>query len=167
MIQREAKGKPYFADLSGGKYKGKSAVHYSVSHSGNWWGCLMAEEPVGFDMEVCREKINYEKIAQRFFTKEECEWIHSYGLDAFFDIWVRKEAYVKYLGSGLGEGLDSFSVIENGHLAQMVSAKKDEGGKHLSCFIQSCEIQDGVKAAYCSSSGNPVKTIISLEGYIA
>ena len=36
-------------------------------------------------------------------------------------LWVRKEAYVKYLGTGIGEGLKSFSVVdinENGEWDQ-------------------------------------------------
>ncbi|MBR5001340.1 MAG: 4-phosphopantetheinyl transferase family protein, partial [Firmicutes bacterium] len=29
-------------------------------------------------------------------------------------LWVRKEAYVKYLGTGIGEGLKTFSVVQEG-----------------------------------------------------
>lgn len=163
IIERDGKGKPYFAVLSAEGIQGRPPIHFSVSHSGSWWGCLMAEEPVGFDMEVPRESVNYNKIAQRFFTKEEWEWILTEGLDAFYDVWVRKEAYVKYLGSGLAEGLDSFSVIEKGTLSPQVISRKSDDRIPLLCFIRSCEISDGVKAAYCSISGNPVKAIVPLE----
>ncbi len=163
VIERAGKGKPYFAGLSTAGYQGKPAIHFSLSHSGSWWGCLMAEEPVGFDLEVCREKVNYEKIARRFFTKEECELILSNGLDAFYDVWVRKEAYVKYLGSGLAEGLDSFSVIENGERSPKVLSKKSEAQDRLPCFIRSCEIRDGVKAAYCSGSGTQIIAAVTLD----
>ena len=47
MIRKEEKGKPYFAVLSGDCPEKKLTTHYSVSHSGSWWGCLMAEEPIG------------------------------------------------------------------------------------------------------------------------
>ena len=123
----------------------------------------MAEEPVGFDIEVPRESVNYVKIAQRFFTKEEWEWILIAGQDAFYDVWVRKEAYVKYLGSGLAEGLDSFSVIEYGKLSTQVTSRKSDGRNHMPCFIRPCEIRDGLKAAYCSTSGNPIKAMLSLK----
>lgn len=161
-IAREEKGKPYFPGLFA-DHGGTPAVHYSVSHSGNWWGCLMADEPVGFDMEVCRGKVSYEKIARRFFTEEEYGLILSEGPDAFFDVWVRKEAYVKYLGTGLAEGLGSFTVAENGRLLQQVVLKKDAGRNQSTCFIRPIKIGAGVKAAYCSGSGNPVKTTITLE----
>jgi 4'-phosphopantetheinyl transferase len=83
-IKKEPKGKPYFADESMNNRKKFPPIHFSVSHSGDWWGCLMADEPVGFDLEVCREKVNYEKIARRFFTAEEHDWILSMGREALF-----------------------------------------------------------------------------------
>jgi len=147
--------------------KGKPAWNYWVSHWGDWWGCLMAEEPVGFDLEACskREKINYEKIARRYFTEEECELVLTDGRDAFFDVWVRKEAYVKYLGSGLAEGLDTFSVAEGGKLTpRVILTDPDRNHPARSvkpCIIKPLEIGDRVKAAYCSASGNPIKTVIS------
>lgn len=161
VIARGGTGKPYFTGLPEPDGKGAPAVHYSVSHSGDWWGCLMAEEPVGFDMEVCREKINYEKIARRYFTEEEYKLILSAGLDVFFDVWVRKEAYVKYLGTGLSEGLDRFSVAEGGKLSPRVILL-DEAIRRPSCFVRPCEVRDGMKAAYCSAGGNPVRAVIPL-----
>ncbi|MEL7654579.1 MAG: 4'-phosphopantetheinyl transferase superfamily protein [Bacillota bacterium] len=162
IIQKEEKGKPYFSLTSGDYSEKRLTTHYSVSHSGRWWGCLMAEERVGFDLEVYRENINYGKIAQRYFTEEEHEFISNAGLDAFFEVWVRKEAFVKYLGSGLAEGLDSFSVIERGCFLSDVIRKEETGKAQLSFKINSLEIQRGVKSAYCSESGNLMKGMITL-----
>ncbi|HML38810.1 MAG TPA: 4'-phosphopantetheinyl transferase superfamily protein [Bacillota bacterium] len=164
-ILREEKGKPYFPDLiqPGFRQPDQSpgirmpAVHFSVSHSGGWWGCLMADEPVGFDLEVCREKVGYEKIARHFFAEEECGLIIARGREAFFDVWVRKEAYVKYLGSGLAEGLSSFSVVENGELSPQVIGGRASG------YLGFCEIGPGVRAAYCCAGGDPVKGTILLK----
>jgi hypothetical protein len=158
-IQKEPKGKPFFAGLPPNDAK-RSTVHFSVSHSGDRWGCLMADEPVGFDLEVCREKVDYERIARRFFTEEEHNWILSMGREAFFEVWVRKEAFVKYLGSGLGEGLSSFAVIENGELKEKVFSDKD-GGRHG--IINPCSVAEGVKAAYCCGSGTSVLETIRLD----
>lgn len=162
MIRKEETGKPYFTVISGDGTEQRLTTHYSVSHSGSWWGCLMAEEKVGFDLEVFRENVNYEKIAKRFFTEEEHEFIGITGLEAFFDVWVRKEAFVKYLGSGLAEGLDSFSVIKGGRFLNEVVRKEEAGREPLSCKIGTLEIQYGVKSAYCSESGNLMKGIIKL-----
>lgn len=162
-INKEPKGKPYFADEPLNNGKRLTPVHFSVSHSGDWWGCLMADEPVGFDLEVCREKVNYEKISGRFFTQEEHDWILSMGQEAFFEIWVRKEAFVKYLGTGLGEGLSSFTVIEDGKLKVKVFSEKGEVVMRQPGIILPCRFAEGVKAAYCSRSGDPILGMIVLE----
>ncbi|MDD3168662.1 MAG: 4'-phosphopantetheinyl transferase superfamily protein [Eubacteriales bacterium] len=164
VIVRTKKGKPFFSGLPAVERDGEEppAIYFSVSHSGNRWGCLMAAEPVGFDLEVIREGVHYMEIAQRFFTEEECEWIVEAGADAFFDVWVRKEAYVKYLGTGLAEGLDSFSVVGSEGLSPKVILKKSGTGNQLHGSIGKVEIDCGIKAAYCSGSGVPVKAVIDL-----
>lgn len=162
-IKREPKGKPFFADLPLHDGKPLTPVHFSVSHSGDWWGCLMADERVGFDLEVCREQVNYEKIAKRFFTKEEHDWISSIGQEAFFEVWVRKEAFVKYLGTGLGEGLSSFTVIENGELKVKVYSNNAGAVLRQPGFILPCSVGEGMKAAYCCRSGDPILGMIVLD----
>lgn len=164
QIKKEPKGKPYFADGTLNNGRKFPPVHFSVSHSGDWWGCLMADEPVGFDLEVCREKVRYEKIAGRFFTEEEYDWILSLGQEAFFEVWVRKEAFVKFLGTGLSEGLSSFTVIENGELKEKVFSEKGEDLKlRRSGFIRPYSVSEGLKAAYCCRSGDPIRGTIRLE----
>lgn len=55
------------------------------------------------------------KVANRFFTKDEIDYI-SDGLECsdvdmrFYKIWTMKEAFMKLTGRGLGQRLDSFSV---------------------------------------------------------
>ncbi len=170
-IRREEKGKPYFTmtkdskeDKGDTEKEARWSVHYSVSHSGDWWGCLMAEEPVGFDLEVYRQVNNYEKISRRFFTQEEYAFILSTGLKGFFELWVRKEAYIKFIGTGLSEGLNSFAVIKDEEFSHQVSGKKKEDQERVISIIRSFEFEAGVQAAYCSSSGILIKEIISLNG---
>jgi len=166
-IAKGEKGKPFFAGLQGPEGAGKPEVHYSVSHSGDFWGCLMAGEPVGFDMEVVRERVNYDKIAKRYFAEEECKLVLSSGLEAFFDVWVRKEAYVKYLGTGLATGLDTFSVAEDGKLLSRVVLTEAAGRGGSSGMapgiVKPCFIGDGIKAAYCCAGGDPIEAVVSLD----
>ena len=70
---------------------------------------------VGVDIEDCRRGVDCMALAKRFFSAEEAEYLA--GLEgreltnnAFFRIWTGKEAYVKYLGSGLGYGLSGFTL---------------------------------------------------------
>lgn len=155
-ILRDNKGKPYFHDL-------QIPVHFSISHSGEWWGCLMAMETVGFDLEASREKVKFDKIALRFFAEGEYEYILAGGLEAFLRVWVRKEAYVKYLGTGLGEGLSSFSVVDNLEFSTQIMKINENGNQRIPCFVREFEMQSGVKAAYCSGSGAPIKEMITLK----
>lgn len=148
-IRREPKGKPYFEGIS----PGIPPIYFSVSHTGNLWGCVMAEEQVGFDMEKLRDNINYLRIAERFFTQEECQLIRSAGLEAFFEVWVRKEAYVKYLGTGLSEGLSGFSAAAPGKMEQGSSP----------CVIRHCDAGIDVKAAYCCASGKIIRDTVCLK----
>lgn len=164
IILRDEKGKPYFAfsDLAG-RQSEKFPIHYSVSHSGSFWGCLMAQEPVGFDMEEFRDKVNHIKIAKRYFTEEEYQYILKMGLEGFFDIWVSKEAYVKFLGLGLSKGLDSFSVIKDGKLSPFVRMLKNEDEPEAQLSrIETYSIQHGVKAAHCSGSGKAIESILTI-----
>ncbi len=163
-IRRDEKGKPYFS-CPMQKASRVESVHYSVSHSGTWWGCLMAEEPVGFDMEAFRERIHYMEIAKRFFTEGEYEYVIKTGLEGFFDIWVRKEAYIKYLGTGLAEGLGSFSVVRDMELSPVVVIDRTEcyGPMPPLHHLVSCNIQEEVIAACCSSDGLPIQQMIRLE----
>ncbi|MDD4566221.1 MAG: 4'-phosphopantetheinyl transferase superfamily protein [Eubacteriales bacterium] len=164
-ILRDRKGKPYpmfpCAEESGPV--NRQPIHYSVSHSGTWWGCMIADEPVGFDLEKYREKVNHLKIAKRYFTETEYQYILNTGLNGFFKVWVRKEAYVKFLGFGLAKGLDSFSVIRDMQLSPViVPIKKGTERGSPFCRMEGCFIEEDIEAAYCNSSGNPIKEIISL-----
>lgn len=98
-------GKPHFNSFD---------VRFSVSHSGRFWGCLMGFDECGFDMEdMLNRKIhNYEALAKRFFNQNEYRYVLKNGLTGFMDIWIRKEAYIKYLGVGLSYGLNNFSVLD-------------------------------------------------------
>jgi 4'-phosphopantetheinyl transferase len=153
-VLRDPKGKPHFEGCNG--------IFFSVSHSGNWWSCLMAEEEVGFDLEVIRHRKNFERIAARFFTEEEHQYVILNGLLGFFEIWVRKEAYVKYLGTGLSEGLRTFSVATKETLLQEVRIHRQEADSKEAYLLGFSEISSEIKAAYCCKSGNTITRTILL-----
>ncbi|MBN7772872.1 4'-phosphopantetheinyl transferase family protein [Clostridium aminobutyricum] len=103
VILRGHKGKPFFKEYN---------VEFSVSHTEQLWVCLMADYPVGVDVQK-RRTVNRHAVAKRFFTKLEQEYIHEFGEIGFFDVWCRKEAYVKYTGKGFADqGFSTFSVVD-------------------------------------------------------
>lgn len=104
-IGYEKNGKPYFTD--------RPDLHFNLSHSGKWAVCAFSDAPVGVDVEVRRDTTNL-KVAERFFSKKENEYINSFDTkeqreDAFYKIWTLKEAFIKATGEGLSRPLNEFS----------------------------------------------------------
>ncbi len=159
-ISREAKGKPYFPDIP--------QIHFSVSHSGNVWGCAVDSCPLGFDLEDLSRfeagrkdgrdaaegrQERWLRLARRYFTESEYEYVRMGGKEAFFRLWVRKEAYLKYKGEGLSLGLGSFELVWSGSLtAQLPDA-----------WIEGILLGSGLEAAYCAAEKRTVEKIADLR----
>jgi len=87
-------------------------LHFSVSHSGGLWVCAFARHQIGCDVQERRENPKYKKLAVRWFCENEAGRTHTER--DFYDIWARKEAYSKFLGTGIDKNFsrsDSFSPI--------------------------------------------------------
>jgi 4'-phosphopantetheinyl transferase len=100
-ILRRKRGKPFFETL---------ALEFSVSHTKDLWVCAMDLEPMGVDIQEIRTS-KQEKIMNRYYTQEEKQYVKEAGQVGFFQIWTRKEAYVKFLGTGLSKDLRDFSTL--------------------------------------------------------
>jgi 4'-phosphopantetheinyl transferase len=72
---------------------------------------------VGVDLEYVDKNYPVKKVATRFFTPQESAALIEADSDRlvslFFEIWVRKEAFLKAIGRGLSLPLDSFEVPLN------------------------------------------------------
>ena len=98
-------------------------LHIGVTHTDDIVIVAIDEKPLGIDAEkVGRRMARHESIAKRFFTENEIRFIEeSYDKQgAFLDIWVKKEAYVKFTGEGIAGMrnvdvtlLSGFERIEN------------------------------------------------------
>jgi 4'-phosphopantetheinyl transferase len=81
---------------------------FNLSHSGNWGLCAVAKEgEVGVDIETLNPELDYAKLAERFFSKAENEWLQQCPPHRrrrlFYRIWTRKEAWLKGKGSGFSD----------------------------------------------------------------
>ena len=101
-------GKPFVSGLEN--------MHFSTSHSGNMIICAVARHNIGADCQIINinDIAKCKKIAGRFYSPHENLFLdglpaHKY-ISNFFEIWTKKEAYIKYTGRGLSEGLSSFTV---------------------------------------------------------
>ncbi|MBE6888627.1 MAG: 4'-phosphopantetheinyl transferase superfamily protein [Ruminococcaceae bacterium] len=94
-------GKPYI--------EGFESYSFSVSHSGGYVAFIDSTEDIGIDIQLIQGKNKY---AARFFTENE-QLYAAQSDNAFFEVWTRKEAYIKMLGIGLSHGLRSFDVLDD------------------------------------------------------
>jgi 4'-phosphopantetheinyl transferase len=89
-------------------------IHFNITHTNNFVACAIGDEPVGIDIEQIKPITL--KIAERFFAENETLYIISRedGLiyHRFFEIWTKKESYIKWIGKGLSIPLSSFSVFD-------------------------------------------------------
>lgn len=110
-------------------------LHFNLTHSGEL--CLIAlaaDREVGVDVERVDRCPDAMDLARRFFHASEVLALEAMAQadrpQAFMQLWVCKEAYVKACGAGLSMGLDTFAVpllyqgasrrVEVAHSAQPV-----------------------------------------------
>ena len=98
---------------------GREDFQFSFSHAGGYVAFVCGCRSVGVDIErTDREK---ENIARKHFTENEYEAIYTRREKTFAEIWTAKEAYVKYLGTGLSKGLNTFDVLDGSTGCRFVS----------------------------------------------
>lgn len=103
------KGKPSISNLED--------VHFNISHSGQYVVCAVASREIGIDVERIR-KVNL-RIAERFFSPSEINDLMACNeanrMQYFITLWTIKESYLKAIGRGLTQHLNSFTIVKNNH----------------------------------------------------
>lgn len=135
-------GKPYFEGLDN--------LYFSISHSGKVWACAIDRESIGFDIEDLKKKRSYVNLANRFYTEEERDYVLKRGKEAFLKIWVRKEACLKYKGTGLSGGLSSIEIV---HKDKLICDLSD-------CWVEGISIDYQLVTAYCSRHKRQIEKIV-------
>lgn len=115
-----ANGKPLLAT--------PGSLHFNLSHSGRRVVMAVASQrEVGVDVEQIRQAPDLLAIAARSFAAAEFEGLAAvpapHRAEAFFRLWVRKEAYVKALGTGLGQQLSSFRISIDDAAPQLLATQ--------------------------------------------
>ncbi|MFA7256812.1 MAG: 4'-phosphopantetheinyl transferase superfamily protein [Kiritimatiellales bacterium] len=139
-FNRNAQGKPF---LENGK------LEFNVSHSRDrLLIAVTSGRAVGVDIEFRRSGLNMESIAKRWFAPEEQAFFQTLEdpEQGFFEIWAKKEAYVKALGVGIYKDLNTFAVpLGEEPFFPMF-------GKNGQWFFQTLEIDSGYAAAVVSEA---------------
>jgi 4'-phosphopantetheinyl transferase len=107
VIELSPTGKPFVRD---------ACVHFNLSHSGHWVVAAFANKAIGIDIEQIRDSLEPGMLALAL-NQQELDFLmrlpaneHSM---AFYRLWTRKEAVLKWQGLGLQIEPSSFSVLED------------------------------------------------------
>jgi 4'-phosphopantetheinyl transferase len=110
---------------------GAEGIRFNISHShGTALYVVTRGREIGVDLELIRDGMAVEQIAERFFSSREISALYALPAElrkrAFFLCWTRKEAYIKARGEGLSLPLDKFEVsLVPGEPAALVSVEQD------------------------------------------
>jgi 4'-phosphopantetheinyl transferase len=119
---------------------------FNVSHSrGLALYGFTRNRQIGIDVEWIRSEMASEQIAERFFAPQEVATLRALAsdiqLEAFFNCWTRKEAFIKAGGEGLSLPLDRFAVsLTPGNPAKILSI---EGNAETAALWSLTEIRPG------------------------
>ena len=105
-------GKPYV--VGEGERDG---VVFNISHSGNKLAIVIGfRQELGVDIEQWKQRIHFPDLVKRYFAVDEIEYWDALPehvrQKAFYDLWAKKESFVKAVGRGISLGLDQ-CVISN------------------------------------------------------
>lgn len=120
-------GKPFLASRHG------SDISFNLSHSRDLALFVLTRGvEVGIDVEYIQPDFSDLAIPERFFTPREAAMLRAVPEarqpETFFELWVRKEAYVKARRLGLSLPLDSFEVpLGDGEPVELLHGEQDGG----------------------------------------
>lgn len=140
-FEKNEYGKPYIVG---------HPIHYNISHSGQYVVLVTANSEVGVDVQEKRET-RREAIAKRFFAKEEWQVFSECNseeerMDLFYNIWCRKEAYGKYLGTGLNTEVLQTNVLADAKNVQWIEY----------------EIVDGYQISICCGKEENIEEVVGI-----
>jgi 4'-phosphopantetheinyl transferase len=147
-----AHGKPELTGVAAA-----SGLQFNLSHSDGvglvGWSW---HRHIGVDVEVWRPMRDQAGLVKRYFSPAEIaawESLPEGGRqEAFFNLWTRKEAYIKGLGRGLSLPLNSFDVShQRGAGARLLRPTSAAGGHQWS--LAAPEAGHGISLALVLESG--------------
>ncbi len=119
-LEKDGRGRPFLA--------GWEELHISLSQSGEFVACALADRPVGVDVEQWRKGKSPERVMRRLHIKER-EILRSCSEkereQAFYGLWVRKESFLKAMGEGLRLPLDSFCTAGEAGIVKVEQTLKE------------------------------------------
>lgn len=119
-------GKPYFIN--------RKDIKFNISHSDGLVYAVFSDKEIGCDIQVVRDSVK--EIYNRVLSDKEKEEVVSIfdenkQKEKFIEYWVKKEAYVKCIGTGISDDMTNIDV-------KNISARRIEDNKKI-YYIAVCE----------------------------
>lgn len=119
-----------YKDSFGRPMTDREGVFVSATHTGDIVVCAVSESPIGIDAQTVKAGLDGNRIAGRFFTQEEEDKVLRDGVEAFYEIWCRKEAFSKVIGKGISYGLKNIETVNaSGNYAEEIEGFRMMGEK--------------------------------------
>ena len=97
----------------------KPAIHYNISHSGDWILLAVSNSEIGADTEFIDPDFDYSDIIADNFSDEEINYIKEEAPALrFYMLWTRKEALTKATGNGLDDNLKLIPCLNGTNFVQ-------------------------------------------------
>jgi 4'-phosphopantetheinyl transferase len=133
-------------------------LHFNLCHShGRMLVAVAHGRAVGIDLEQVRENVDVLKLAERFYTVAEYEWMKSHAPSKhalqFYRLWVGKEALLKGQGAGIPSlqqcGIDTSAVSSRADVRLIPDSTLQQGWT-----IQWLNCGDGWQGAVSAFGGD-------------
>ena len=140
-----------------------AGLQFNLSRSSEVVAVAVGHMPLGLDIEKQRPVAHEQAFLARQFSSQEQEYVrHSLSpRAALFEIWCRKEAYLKALGLGIFHPLRKCPVSPGCTLPVFESPR---GQPHLDWQLRSLNLPlPGYAAALCTPAPTPCPHLIPLS----
>lgn len=114
-------------------------VFFNVSHSGDYAVLAIGTNPIGIDIEHVDLNYNFHNTLSYVFNEDEIHFINNSDqkVRAFYNLWTRKEAFVKALGKGIDDNFSKIPCLDGIHF---LKASLIESPQHWQ--VHNFEIED-------------------------
>ncbi|NOQ13181.1 MAG: 4'-phosphopantetheinyl transferase superfamily protein [Methyloprofundus sp.] len=156
-IDKAEFGKPFLPD--------HPEISFNMSHSGDILAIAISSLcQLGIDVEYYKTRNTWEGLVKKCFAPEEAEYWYSLNnterKHAFYQFWVKKEAFVKAVGKGITLGLNQ--CVVNPHHSSSFLRVPELGREANQWQIYSLDVAENEFAAVVCDKQNAVLRLLSL-----
>jgi phosphopantetheinyl transferase len=130
-----------------------STVDFNLSHSSDCFAfaiTTLENTFIGVDIEVIKEKTDFEQIVNHYFHENEISHIlkNNFSIQIqrkrFYEIWTRKEAFLKMLGIGLSEELSKIDLTPGERNIIIQNKSSFKYNKFSEIYIYTFNLSNGI-----------------------